>query len=140
MLRRQRIVAAFLALALAIGLLSLHLATQVNSVKVGACSLVLPLMPAQTSGPFWVQHRLRLLAPDGYGVQDWLEHWGGSPDEYIVRNERTGEAFDWSFEPATPDRLEFDVPTRYALLMNRRWRDDPSSLCRTTPAAPYGAA
>jgi hypothetical protein len=68
----------------------------------------------------WQQHRHWLTPIDGDRLPG---------QSHLVRNERTGEWFRWHRTPGDAGEARFMVPTRYALIANRRWDDDPWSYC-----------
>lgn len=91
------------------------------------CSEEVGLVPVVRSGPLWERHRHWLAGPG------WYE---GSRRGYVIENRRTGQAFRWDFYRRRAGGYTwFAVPTRYAEIVNRGWRDDPWAFCRL-PAPP----
>jgi hypothetical protein len=85
-----------------------------------ACAGTAPLVAQSRAGMPWHLHRHRLI-PDEVQV--------GRHDSYLVRNERTGELFRWGRARDQSSPVRILVPTRYAEIINRRWRDDRWSYC-----------
>jgi hypothetical protein len=93
---------------------------RVGQMRPAACAGTAPLIPLSEDGRPWQPHRYS-LSPGEVEV--------GQHDSYLVWNQRTGEMFRWGRErkPSMPVRVL--VPTRYAEMINRGWRDDPWAYC-----------
>jgi hypothetical protein len=89
------------------------------SVAPQQCALTVPLIANTRSGPPWRRHRHALL-PAG-------EIPGGH--SFLVWNQRSGEMFNWRRADNPGAAPRFLVPTRYAEVLNRGWRDDAWSYC-----------
>lgn len=121
LLRRHWSVMAVAAIALLLlGYVGMRtvLAAHAVPIALATCGQTLPLWPEELPGHFWEQHRHRLGGAEAVGVPQ---------DRLLVLNGRTGQAFRWEYIGGSGGKL--GVPTRYTLVVNRRWRHDPWRLC-----------
>jgi hypothetical protein len=114
------------AIAVPIGVSRL---TDLRQVEATACNRTAPLIPRALAGPPWQRHR-HWLEPGESGVPP-----GRS---YLVWNQRTGERFRWDHTEGRSGEPRFMVPTRYAAVANRGWRDDAWAYCLVlAPEPPF---
>jgi hypothetical protein len=84
-----------------------------------------PLSPVTWPGMPWRRHR-HWLQLDAWYI--------GGPDAFLIVNQRTGRSYRFSYLHTRTGETRFFVPTRYALLFNRRWREDPWTFHAFDPA------
>jgi hypothetical protein len=127
--------ASLLLAAVAGGAFVRHWLRTADSVASVTCVETVALTAIVSPGHPLAQHR-HMLEAHGWHVP----HWRPGPDgvwrpDLVVLNQRTGRAFRWGFRHTADGRTEYYVPTRYALLANRGWMDEPWALCRLAPDA-----
>ena len=93
---------------------------RVGQVDPTVCDETSALMPASDNGMPWQPHRHSLTPAEGQV---------GRHDSFLVWNRRTGEMFRWGRDRDSVAPVRILVPTRYAEVINRRWRDDPWTYC-----------
>jgi hypothetical protein len=112
-----------IAVLLSAGFFVLWLFSPPGAVGQPSCIETMPLTPVEEPGSWWEQHRHSLALP-----ADLLN----GTETYVLWNERTGDLFSIHPDDAPAVRdgwLYVGVHTRYAVLVNRRWRSDPWVLC-----------
>lgn len=103
-----------------------------------ACAREIPLIASTRPGWVFQQHRHTLNGPG----DDFAD-----VGPYLIWNRRTGDAIVQNVTEEPLGSARFFIPTRYALLTNRRWARDPWIACLQTPgtrptayrATPVGA-
>jgi hypothetical protein len=93
---------------------------QVAPSTSAPCYQTLALTPQTLPGAPWQEHRHRLV-PASRDLPDGLS--------YLVWNRRTGHMYRWLHDTTTASAPRILVSTRYALLHNRDWDEDPWAYC-----------
>lgn len=116
MLLRLLIAGLLVALPLALLALATEASTESRGNPSLICAQTVPLQPHTQPGDPWEQHR------------HWLEGPAvGKLRSYVIVNDRTGEAYEWSYWGPETGRSRFGVGTRWTWF-HAGWDQDTWSL------------